>query len=208
MRISLCLFGLLMVGTVHAADALKQDNIHVRTWNAFADNVYKLHEQLISTGDISIKKSEGGYAQNPDFYIEEAFYRGDRLISKVQWEKENPDQLHTIEAYIHDDKGRVIRDYIAAYLPVYHNAPTQTLITLHRYNNDLHAFRSFDASGYRVIERCTGMLNGQEVNLLLDEDEIYEALDDPDPNSIINSTEYKQCFGDLQTEAGKYLIPN
>jgi len=69
----------------------------------------------------------------------------------------------------------------------------------------LHAFRSFDASGYRVIERCTGSLNGQNVNLLLDEDEIYEALGDS--QGIMASEIYQACFGDLQTGAGKYLTP-
>ena len=141
----------------------------------------------------------------PEFYREERFYRDDRLISKVQWEKDNPELLHTIEVFIHDDQGRVIRDYVAAYLPTYRNAPTQTLITLHRYQDELHAFRSFDASGYRVVERCIGSLNGQQVHLLLDEDEIHEAQGDP--QGIMTSETYQACFGDLPTEAGKYLTP-
>jgi hypothetical protein len=43
------------------------------------------------------------------------------------------------------------------------------------------------------------------VNLLLDEDEIYEALGDS--QGIMASEIYQACFGDLQTEAGKYLTP-
>ena len=113
--------------------------------------------------------------------------------------------MHSVEVFVHDDEGRVIRDYIAAYLPTYRNAPTQTLISLHRYQDQLHAFRTFDASGYRIIERCTGSLKGREVNLLLDEDEIAEALGDP--GSIMASDEYRACFGNLQAEAGKYLQP-
>ncbi len=199
------LVSLLLMGPVHAAQTLQEDNQHVRTWNRFAEQVYVLHQQLTQSDDIRKQIRHGGYAQMPEFYREERFYQGDRLISKVQWEKAKPELLHTIEVYIHDDQGRVIRDYIAAYLPTYRNAPTQTLISLHRYQDDLHAFRSFDASGYRVIERCTGSLDGQDVNLLLDEDEIAEAQGDP--QGIMASTVYQACFGELHTEAGKYLTP-
>jgi len=166
------LAGLVFTGAVDAAEPLKQDNQHIHDWNRFAEQVYQLHQQLTQSGDISKQTRLGGYAEMPEFYREERFYRDNRLISKVQWEKANPKLLHAIEVFIHDDEGRVIRDYIAAYLPTYRNAPTQTLISLHRYQDQLHAFRSFDASGYRVIERCTGSFNGQSVNLLLDEDSV------------------------------------
>ena len=199
------LAGLLFMGAVQAAEPLKQDNQHVITWNRFAQQVYQLHRQLTQKPGISKQTQTGGYAQMPEFYREERFYQGDRLISKVQWEQDHPERFHTVEVFIHDDQGRVIRDYIAAYLPTYRNAPTQTLVSLHRYQDQLHAFRSFDASGYRVIERCTGSLNGQNVNLLLDENEIYEALGDS--QGIMASEIYQACFGDLQTGAGKYLTP-
>ena len=205
MRRHIGLAGLLLMGTVYAAEPMQEDNQHIRTWNRFAEQVYQLHRQLTQSNDIHKETEHGGYAQMPEYYREERFYKGDLLISKVQWEKANPDQLHTIEVYIHDDQGRVTRDYIVAYLPTYRNAPVQTLISLHRYQDELHAFRSFDASGYRVIERCTGSLNGQDVNLLLDEDEIYEA--EGDPEGIMASATYQACFGNLQTEAGKYLTP-
>jgi len=184
---------------------MKEDNQHVRSWNAFAENVYQLHQKLSQVDGVSTKTRIGGYAQMPEFYREEQFYLGDRLISKVQWEKAQDKVMHSIEVFVHDDQGRVIRDYTAAYLPTYRNAPTQTLISLHRYHDQLHAFRTFDASGYRIIERCTGRLEGREVNLLLDEDEIDEALGDP--KSIMAGVEYQACFGNLQAEAGKYLLP-
>jgi hypothetical protein len=199
------LLGLLLVGTGHAAEAMKEDNQHVRSWNAFADNVYLLHKKLSQVDGVNKKIRIGGYAQMPEFYREEQYYLGERLISKVQWEQAQENVLHSVEVFIYDDQGRVIRDYTAAYLPTYRNAPTQTLISLHRYHDQLHAFRSFDATGYRIIERCTGRLKGREVDLLLDEDEIYEALGDP--ASIMASAEYRACFGDLQAEAGKYLQP-
>ncbi len=199
------IFAGLVSAAAANAEPLQQDNRHIRIWNQFAQNLLKLHRQRIRQQNVSKKTRSGGYAQMPDFYLEESFYIGDRLISKVQWEKQNPQQLHTIEVYLHDSQGRVVRDYAAAYLPVYHNAPTQTLITLHRYNKGLHAFRSFDASGYRIVERCTGRLNGREVNLLLDEDEIDAALGDP--RGVMATQEYRQCFGDLPQKAGKYLNP-
>ena len=196
---------LLLMTTVHAAEAMKQDNQHIRTWNTFADNVYQLHQQLSQIEGVTVQTRIGGYAGMPEFYREEQFYLGDRLISTVQWEQAQENVLHSVEVFIHNEQGRVIRDYSAAYLPTYRNAPTQTLISLHRYQDQLHAFRSFDASGYRIIERCNGNLEGREVNILLDEDEIDEALGDP--GSIMESAEYRACFGDLQTEAGKYLLP-
>ena len=202
---SVSLVGLLLMGTAYAAEPMKEDNQHVRSWNAFADNVYQLHQKLSQVDGVSTKTRIGGYAGMPEFYREERFYIGERLISKVQWEKAQENVLHSIEVFIHDDQGRVIRDYTAAYLPTYRNAPTQTLISLHRYHDQLHAFRTFDASGYRIIERCTGQLEVREVNILLDEDEIDAALGDP--NSIMASAEYQACFGDLQVEAGKYLLP-
>lgn len=196
---------LSLMTTAHAAEPMKQDNQHIRTWNTFADNVYQLHQQLSRVNGVTKKTRIGGYAGMPEFYREERYYLGDRLISTVQWEQTQENVLHSVEVFIHDQQGRVIRDYSAAYLPTYRNAPTQTLISLHRYQDKLHAFRSFDASGYRIIERCTGRLEGREVNILLDEDEIDEALGDQ--ASIMESTEYRACFGDLQTEAGKYLLP-
>jgi len=146
------LAGMLVMGTVHAAEPMKQDNQHIRTWNRFAEQVYELHLQFTQSDDIHKQIEHGGYAQMPEFYREERFYKGELLISKVQWEKENPDQLHTIEVYIYDDQGRVRRDYVVAYLPTYRTAPVQTLVSLHRYQDRLHAFRSFDASGFRVVE--------------------------------------------------------
>ncbi len=184
---------------------LKVDNEHVRTWNAFADNVLKLHQQQVKKRQLTRQTGTGGYAGMPDFYIEERFYLGDKLVSKVQWEKGKPELLHAIELNILDEDGKIVRDYMVAFLPRYRNAPVQTLVSLHRHNNGLHAFRSFDASGYRVIERCTGQWQGREVNLLLDEDEIDAAIGDS--QGIMESGEYKACFGDLQTEAGKYLTP-
>lgn len=187
--------------------AMKDDNKHTRTWNAFADNILKLHQILIEGKDVKVKTRIGGYSGTPDFYREEKFInkKTEKVISIVQWEKENPKKMHTIEVFVYDKKGRVSRDYAAAYLPTYRNAPTQTLVSLHQYNGKLHAFRTFDATGDRIVDRCEGTLKGQEVNLLLDEDEIYEAQSGS--SNAMEHPSYKACFKGLPNEPGKYLTP-
>lgn len=181
----------------------KEPNMHIITWDAFAKNVLALHKKLISQTKVVKKTKTGGYAHMPEFYKEESFYdaRTHKLISKVQWEKDNPDVLHTIEVYLYDKQGRVIRDYAAAYLPEYHKAPTQTLISLHAYHGDLHAFRTFDASGYTIDEGCRGQYQGKEVQIILDEGEIEDGAPE------MKTPEYQICFEGLQTKAGKYLMP-
>lgn len=204
---TLIVTGLFVPAMLQAAQSMKEDNVHVRTWNTFADNVLQLHHQLVDDKPgIEVKSTTGGYANNPDFYKEEQYYRDGRLVSEVRWEIDNPEQMHTIQVYIHDDKGRVIRDYTAAYLPTYRNAPSQTLITLHGYHGGLHAFRTFDASGYRIVERCDGTLHGKPVHILLDEDEIDMA--ESEPGSIMETEAYQKCFAGLQLKAGEYLTPH
>lgn len=202
-----CLF-LVFSQIVSAGPEVKEDNLHIRTWNQFAQNALKFHQQRITNLDVEVKEKVGGYFGQPEFYLQKDYYADDKHIATVMWEKENPAQLHSIEVFVHDKQGRVIRDYVAAYLPSYHNAPTQTLISLHRYNNGLHAFRTFDASGYRIIERCTGSFKSREVELLLDEDEIAEAMEDAyNKQGVMVSADYNNCFGDLNQELGKYITP-
>ena len=187
-----------------ATEAMKGDNNHVRVWNKFANDSFKLHKKLTDGKKLEVKTRVGSYANVKDFYIEHRYFDKGRLISQVQWEKDDPKTLHTIEVYVHDKQGRVIRDFMAAYLPFYHNAPSQTLISIHHYIGNLHAFRSFDASGDVVLERCTGKdEKGQEVNLLLDENDLIN-----DPDDILISKEYKRCFtGFKQEKLGKFIIP-
>jgi len=162
---TLMLAGYIVV--VHAADAEpdKPLNKHEQTWTAFANNTLALHHKLISSIKVQKKTRVGGYADLPDFYIENAYYdaKTHKLVSQVQWEKANPVMLHTIQVNIYDNSGRVTRDYAAAYLPDYHRSPTQTLISLHNYNGQLHAFRTFDASGFRIVEGCRGSYQGKKV---------------------------------------------
>lgn len=193
-----------MSSVVFATEPMKGDNKHTRVWNKFANDSLALHKKLTDGKNFEVKTSIGSYANVKNFYIEKRYFDNGKLISQVQWEKESPNTLHTIEVFVHNAKGRVIRDFMAAYLPFYHNAPTQTLISFHHYSGKLHAFRSFDATGDKVLERCTGTdIKGQKVNLLLDEDDLFN-----DPDEIIGSKEYNNCFDGLkQDKLGKYIIP-
>jgi len=197
---------LLLCSSFVLAEAAKEDNVHVRKWNSFANDLYKLHKKNIANKKITIKSKKGGYATNKVFYLEKEFFdEQGKLLSRISWEIEKPEYIHVIEIFIYNDNGQVIRDYSAAYLPIYRNAPTQTLISLHRYNQGLHAFRSFDASDDRILERCEGKYNKKEISFMLDEDELYALIGDE--KGMMYSADYELCFGDLQETAGKYLNP-
>lgn len=188
--------------------AMKEDNHHIRRWNRFANNLLELHKRLVSQQVNIIKTRMGGYAHLPEFYKEYKYInkKTGKLISQLQWEKAYPDNLHTIEVYVYDKYGRVIRDYSAAFLPDYRNAPTQTLISLHAYNGLLHAFRSFDATGDHILDRCEGRHMGKKINILLDEDELYEKQFEK--NGVMQSDTYLACFRGLPRTVEEYLIPN
>ena len=188
-------------------ETMKEDNSHVKTWNGFAKSVLELHGKLAS--DLSLRKEvkSGGYDNDPDFYIEESFYDkgSDKLVSRICWEKNNPDKLHTIEVNVFDSNGRVVRDYSAAYLPDYRNAPVQTLINLHYYNGDLHSFRQYDAGGDLIYESCEGTYQGKVVQMRLFEDDLFAKGDDED--QVMKSEAYRACFGGHSKRVGSYIQP-
>jgi hypothetical protein len=205
-----CLFPL----TADAREELttiKEDSRHVSTWNAFADDLYALHERLVNRYVIHTTEETGGYGgfafKYPEFFREVRYFRkkDDRLLSRIRWETEQPENIHTIEVFIHDSENRVIRDYLAAWLPNHRNAPVQTLINLHNYNGRLHAYRQFDASGERIYEQCTGSLDGRPVEIHL-EDHQLPSQGQYRPE-IMSSGVYSSCFGGLPVKADKYLDP-
>ncbi|MFO8024640.1 hypothetical protein [Thiohalophilus sp.] len=195
---------LLSGNPVFSQEALQEDQTHVATWNRFADQTLALHRQLIDEQDVERQTTTGGYAHLPEFYRQESYFHDGELISRVQWEIESGD-LHVIEVFIRDDEGRVVRDYTAAYLPEYHNAPTQTLVSFHAYNNGLHAFRSFDASGELNVERCSGTHEGERVELLVDQGSVFGSTEQ-DPE-LQQTPLYQRCFAGLPEKPGKYLQP-
>ncbi len=209
-RITLCLLctAFMASATASAEDhRLREDSVHVRTWNAFAQACLKLHKQLIANHPVRTTTSIGGYARMPKFYKEVDYYDKNtgKLISKVEWEREHPDRLHTIEVYVRDGQGRVVRDYAAAYLPEGRNAPVQTLINLHGYNGGLHSFRQFDASGDKIYEYCDGTYQGKQVKVRLFEDDLYG--NSPKIDKLMSSPLYHSCFKGVPETAGKYLTP-
>jgi hypothetical protein len=200
-----------VAGPVVAADdsvkSIVQNMTHVERWNRFADKMLGLHKQRIAEHDIRTSEKLGGYFRMPEFYKEVKYIdkSSGRLISLVQWETQNPDQVHTMEIYFHDQQGRVSRDFGLAYLTDGRNAPVQTLINFHAYPNGLHAFRQFDASNNLVYEKCEGKYKGKKVNISLSEMDLLEFEDKP--KSVLTSEAYKTCFAELPKTAGKYLTP-
>lgn len=192
---------------VSAATVLKEDAEHVRNWNRFADRLYILHKHQLQNHDIFKRQVTGGYASRPEFYTEVSYYdrKTDRLLSRIQWETRRPDTIHTIEVYIYDKQGRLQRDYLAAYLPRFRNAPVQTLINLHYSDKELKAFRQFDASGDRIYEQCRGRYFGKHVMLALEDYEIPSVIGYMPKN--LSRELYDACFSEISAEAGKYLNP-
>jgi hypothetical protein len=186
---------------------MQVDNEHVKSWNAFSEQILELHKKQTKGKRIQETAVSGGYRDDPDFYREVTYTDQDtgKVLSIIQWEIENSNVVHSIEAFVYDDKGRVIRDYMAAYLPGQRNAPVQTLINLHHYNGGLHAYRQFDVSKDVIYEYCSGEFKGQQQELRLFEDDL--AATDYDARQLLKSPLYKACFGGLQAEIGKYINP-
>lgn len=203
---TLCGFSLPINSFAANDSSRKEDNQHIRKWNAFVQDAIKLQKKLIKNEPCHVKRTVGGYAGNKDYYIQEQYIskKTGNLVCQLQWEKANPEVLHSIQVYVHDDEGRVIRDYTAAYLPGYDNAPVQTLISFHQYSGKLHGFRSFDASGDLTLERCEGEHKGEAFEFLLDEDELYAASMNGNP---IEENVYSLCVGNLTDKLGKYIKP-
>ena len=189
-----------------SANAMKQDNTQVNDWNSFAVDLYQLHKDQLARHEVKETVKKGGY-RGEDFYKEVTYtdVQSGRVLSRIQWEIDNPENIHVIEVFLHDESGRVKCDYTAAFLPVHRNAPVQTLVALHSYNEGLHAFRSFDASGDAIFERCNGVYKGKEVDLDFEDYEIEDIRSDS--NGIAKTAEYQACFGNIDLSAKEFLPP-
>lgn len=190
-------------------EPLKVDQAQVDAWNAFADALYKLHQHRLDQHPVRTTERTGGYGGylgDPEFYREVKYFdaRSGRLLSRIQWERERPDVIHMIEVLMYDDKGRVERDYLAAFLPRFRNAPVQTLINFHRYEDGLHGFRQFDASGNRIYEQCQGTYFGNNVFFSFEELDLPPYADNP---QVFDSPEYLACFEHLPLQADRFLDP-
>lgn len=182
----------------------------VRRWRQFMDDVYALHRRLIAGRAVQVTRSVGGYARHPGYFRDEVYTDGvtGRVITRLQRVSQTPAQLHSIEVFIHDRRGRVVRDYSARYLPDARNAPWSATVSLYAYPHDgLTAFRSFDADDYPVQEVCRGRHRGKDVDIALDEFDRLREERKPG-GGVLGSPLYRLCFRDLPLKsAGRYLKP-
>lgn len=183
---------------------LDVDDNHVVTWNRFAANIYTLHMQQIAgkeTRQTETTGEYGGAAAKGIFYKETSYHdaRTGLLLSRIRVDRDKPEILHIAEVFIHDGQGRLVRDFAALYLPWSQNAPMRTMINLHRYKSDLHAYRQFDASGNRIYEQCKGTASGAKVDISLEQQDINARTTVTDA--------YRACFAGVQDTAGIYLNP-
>jgi len=181
-----------------------------KQWNKFVDDLVSLNNRLIKETSHSEKWRIGGYSNEPKFF-DEATYTNketDTVTSIVQWERANPEAVHSIEIKLWDEQGRITKDFSASYLTKHRNAPIQTLITIHYYNKDLHGFRVFDASHTRIYDVCRGKYKGKVVNIDLDDDygELSEALENK--KGIMSTAAYKACFGGRYADKSRLNIPS
>ncbi|MEW6330309.1 MAG: hypothetical protein AB1560_02510 [Pseudomonadota bacterium] len=188
-----------------ASIAMDVNQEQVRQWNRFAQMLVELHEKAVAQHEI--RESEetgrhGGEFAGRFSYREVSYHdaKSGRLLSRIRRGTDSPDKIQMIDVFIYDPSGRVTRDYTAIYLPWARNAPIRTYINLHQYQDGLHGFRQFDASGNRLYEQCRGKYSGGQVDLSLEDYRIDE--------NITATTAYRACFGKLPATADNYLTPH
>jgi len=186
---------------------VKEDKQHIKVWNTFAEELYQLHKLSIKNIDVRIEQESGGYPGNKNFFRELRYHDSDsgKLISRIQRETANTGNIHLIEVFLYDKQGRVRLDYLAAFLPEFRNAPIQTLINVHHYNDLLHSYRQFDASGALIYEQCRGKLFGETVFITLDEDEINDRHNILKTES--ENEQYFSCFESVPRSAKHFIKP-
>jgi len=196
--------------TAEERSSISENTEQTRSWNRFAGSLYDLHKHLTERRKVHMEEETGGYGGHlggRDFYKEIKYYdsKNRRLLSRIRWERAPPARIHTIEVFIYDESGRLIRDYVAAYLPRFRHAPYQTLVNFHHYDDDLHGFRQFDASDIRIYEQCRGRFFGEAIDISFEEYEI------PDHASLIADAvireAYTACFSGMPASAAPYLDP-
>lgn len=196
--------GLGLAATWVGAQSVGVNQDQVRISNTFVDKLHQLHRQQLAGKQIRQVETFGGYKDLPRFYREVSYYdaASGRMLSRIQWERERPEQIHAIEVFVYDDNGRVIRDYSAWFLPHYRNAPRETNINFYSYENGTRSWRQFDVFGNRVYEKCHA---GEEVLVELWGDGITVA--EEDPKSVVHAPAYRRCFAQLATTPGKFIDP-
>lgn len=195
----------LWCSAVSALQTLSVDHQQVRRWNRFAEALLERHHRQLESRRVIRSERIGGYAGRPGFYRELRFVdvASGRLLSVLRWERDDPTALHGIEVYEYGPDGRVLRDYLADYLPVHRNAPIQTLVNVHNYRDGLHAFRQFDASGVRIYEQCRGEWRGEQVIVSLEQDEL--PINTGAVPEQVGEALYASCFDGLPEDVDAHL---
>jgi hypothetical protein len=198
---------------VTAADQVRTVSVQedqVAAWNRFAEAVHQLHRSQLQGHRIEEAEEYGGYRGLPRFYRQVTYRDAEsrRVLSRIQWEREQPDRVHSIEVYVYSAEGRLLRDYMAWYLPQWRNAPRATAINLYHYDEGIRGWRQFDASNERTYEKCSEWRDGKEQRTLIElsEGKLAEALAEP-TKGVLASALYQRCFASLTDTAGRYLEP-
>ena len=195
-------------GAAKALPPLDPQADHSARWNWFAEALYDLHQRQLAAHQVKTEVREDGYYRNPRFYIETRYIdaASGRVLSVLQRERDKPENIHSLEVFVYDNHGRIARDYSVLYLPHSRSAPQHTLINLHAYHGDLHAFRQFDATDNRLYEFCQGKYQGKKVEIRLDEFDLIKL--EGKTGTILETPQYRSCFHGLpRASAGKYLTP-
>lgn len=186
------------------------DNRQVQRWNAFAEALQQIHLQRLDTRSIRTTRDQGRYGGSlwgDVSYTETRFFDADsgRLLSRIRRDSLDPDRIHVIEVFIYARDGKLVRDYLAAYLPGHRNAPVQTLINLHNRTPELSGYRQFDASGRLIYEQCRGEFFGDRISLSYEEWEVPAGPDELE--GMLEQEAYRSCFAGLDRHPGPYLDP-
>ena len=182
---------------------VKESDRIVAEWNRFADRLDAVHRFRLSKHPTTTKIRIGGFHGLPKYYREIEFWsvENNLLLSRIQKKMAPPNEVISMEVFFYDKKGRLQADYLVNYLLDHRNAPIQALVNIYEHDNDLSAFRQFDASGNRTFERCWGSLLNTQVDLWLD-----ESIIPPSP-SVVHPEIYASCFSFLPDHGGRYLNP-
>ena len=196
--------------TFAVADEKLPDDLEKRhqLWNGFVDKLYILHRKRLSDDNYYTTERIGGYGgqtSNLEYYREVHYYdrKSRQLLSIVKWNETYPFGIHMIDVFYYDEKGRVAREYSATYLPSRHTSPSETLIILHYYKDNLHSFREFDASNIHIYEQCNRIADDAALFALHYED-IPDSVSQLDKEK---QDDYRACFGHVAESAGIYIDP-
>ncbi|MFV1992567.1 MAG: tetratricopeptide repeat protein [Acidiferrobacterales bacterium] len=211
--------GLALVSPALSAEknkpGVRENTTQVKTWNKFADDLLIVHDHLHEKYDTYSSDASGDYGGSfakGISYTETSYFdkKNGQILTRVRQQRIKPadtgtGHINSVEVYIYDESGSLVRDYLAAYIPGYRNAPIQTLINFHKNIDDLSSFRQFDASGRRIYEQCKGKYFDETVDISLEDYEIPNHAGEI--KDFLARESYRACFDGLPVSASNYLNP-